>query len=405
MSEFDLGVASGLSNTESAQSLKSSKSNGFEKIGFIILGQSTESGRAPVDEMTDFPQAFYSLKNPTINHGMEGQAVIEKIDSFSYGPQGGPWMKVYDELLDHGYELHMANVAIGSASWVNHAVGQVEAHATSTDTFRARRSPVHPSDPGISGTIIVEDGKAFELVTGTQTFTFLNNDGADIYVEGEKLPLELDYIYSPNAGKKTTASTKPDFSTPTAVGDIVVDGDCEWECISLDSASIGYYTGTQFKKQTRTFGGYDPLGMLRRCATYAKEMRTRGVSRIFVYVCNGQSDVGKSVTEYQTACTYILKDLRAQGFETILGLSTYAEGDLTTYWDDLSTAVAGTLTSLADDTGVHAGANLYQLMGTIDGENGLHYNTDRVHINAESSIVAGGHHADAVKAILSKLTS
>lgn len=401
---FDIGTATGLSNEVIAQSLKSSKSNGFEKVGFIVLGQSTESGRAPVAEMAAYPQAFYSTKNPTISSGMEGQAVIEKIGSYSYGPQGGPWMKVYDDLLDHGYELQMANVAIGSASWVAHAIGQVEAHNTNTNAFRARRSPVHPSDPGTSGTIIVESGKVFELTTGSQVFTYLKNNGADIYVEGEKLPLELDYIYTPNAGKKSTASTKPDFSTPTAIGDTVTDGDCVWTCIWLDNTTIGYYTGTQFKKQTRGFAGYDPLGMLRRCADYAKQMRARGVSRIFVYVCNGQSDSGKSVVEYQTACNYIIKDLRAQHFEVFLGLSTFYEASTTAYYDDLSTAVTGALSANSADSGVHAGANLYQLMGSVDGENGLEFNTDRVHINAPSSIVAGGHHADAIKAVLPKLT-
>lgn len=401
---YDLGTATGMSNSEISQSLKSNKSNGFEKIGFIVLGQSTESGRAPVAEMGAYPQAFYSLNNPTISHGMEGQAVIEKIDGFSYGPQGGPWIKLYDDLLEHGYEMHMANVSIGSASWVSHAVGIVEAHQTNTNAFRARRLPIHPSDPGTGGTIIVEDGKAFELVTGSQVFTYLKNNGADLYVEGEKMPLELDYIYTPNAGKKSTAAVKPDFSTPVAVGDIVVDGDCEWECISLDSASIGYYTGTQFKKQTRGFAGYDPLGMLRRCADYAKAMRARGVSRIFVYVCNGQSDAGRSVAQYQAACNYIIKDLRAQHFEVVLGLSTFFEASTIPYYNDLSTAVSGALSSNASDTGVHAGANLYQLMGSVDGENGLAFNSDRVHINAPSSIVAGGHHADAMKLILPKLT-
>ncbi len=189
------GAAGNSTGAEIAETVNGLVDGYRKRIGFIVLGQSNESGRGPVSEMGDFPQAFRSIRNPSVTSGFEGQAVIEKIDGFSYGPQGAPWVKLYDELYDHGYECLIANTAIGSASWVNHAIGYVESHATNSNQFRARRSPIHPSDTGTAGTIIVESGKVFEMTKGTQVFTYLKNNGADLYVEGEKMPLELDYIY------------------------------------------------------------------------------------------------------------------------------------------------------------------------------------------------------------------
>jgi hypothetical protein len=370
-------------------------------VGMVVMGQSNETGRAPVSQLGSHPQAFYSQIHPSITHLMEGLSVIDKISANRYGPQGGPWMRVYDEMHAHGYNMHMANCSIGSAGWVDSAVGIVESHDTSSNLFRVRRTPVHPSDPGTAGTIIVEDGKVFEMVVGSETYTYLKNNGADIYRPGgDKLPLELDYIYRPNSELKSTAGTKPDFTTASSTGDTVVDGACTWECISTNAASIGYSTGTQFKKQTRGFAGYDPLGMIRRTAMYAQAMRARGVADIYIYICNGQSDVGKSVVQYQRACEFMIDDFRSQGFKVILGLSTYATGNLTSHWDDLSTAVAGALATNAADPGVYAGANLYNKMGITAGQNGLSFNADGVHLDAPAAIHAGSEHAKALKAIL-----
>jgi len=150
--------------------------------------------------------------------------------------------------------------------------------------------------------------------------------------------------------------------------------------------------------------GYDPLGMMRRTASYAQAMRARGVERIFVYICNGQSDAGIGTARYQTALQYMIDDYRAQGFEVIVGLSTFAVTSTLPeqHWNELSAAITNIFATAAyaDDPGVHRGANLYELMGSVAGDNGLTYTADNVHLDAPAQIQAGEHHANAIKAIL-----
>jgi hypothetical protein len=375
---------------------------GKRKMGFVFFGQSNEVAAVPISEAATYPQCFYSQNNAAVTSYLPGQAVINKVDATKYMSEGNPWMKFYDDLWDAGFEAIMVNGSVGSAGWVNHAIGTVYAHSTSSTGFWQNRTPVHPSDPGTMGACIVEDNKLFECTTGSELFTYLKNDGGRVFsTDGlSELPYELDYIYFAPNSLKSTASTKPDFTTASAVGDTVTDGAVTWTVTNADASAIGYSTNTQFKMQGRALGGWDALGMMRRAGQLGQQLKTAGCERIFVYVCNGQTDAGQGTTRYQVATGYIVDYFRGLGFEVFLGLSSYGTNATPTNYTDLSTAVANTLAAKSSDDGVHAGADLVNLMGTSPGSNGLALQGDGVHLTAPSAIVAGGHHADAVLSVI-----
>lgn len=369
-----------------------------KRIGLVILGQSNENGAVLLDYLNDSPQAFQSLRNPTITSDFVGNNSIGKVDNFRWQASGSPWCKTYDDLYDAGYELLIRNCSIGSASWVNDAVGQILTHFPDSQGTRCRRKPIHPSDGGCGGMIIKESGHLFESIVGTETYAYLKNEGGQLYTaSGGKMPPEIDYIYSPIPERKSTASVKPDFSQVSAVGDTVVDGEVVWECIELNTTLD---TGYQFRQGLKGLLPFDPLGIMRRTARHAKELRNQGAERIIVYICNGQSDADEAQVKYQTAVDYMTQFFRAQGFEVALGLSTYFAGSMSGGYDNMTNAINAVLTKFESDSGVHKGANLYEDMGTVVGENGLLFDNSNVHLTGEGAIVAGMHHANAIKRIL-----
>lgn len=466
---------------------------GGNRVGIVLLEQSNGRGNAElvnaggVNQMTLYPQAFRSLKNPAITAGFEGvNTMVQLASDERWYYYGSPLCKVYDDLIDAGVTPIIKNASIGSLSFFTDAVAYPRNRRIPNENrvnyFRERRAPgtYGPSDIGCAGTMTVQNGYVFECTTGSEYIAVLRNDSGFAYTnpEGDILRPRLDYMYSPTAAKKSTggaaftgsisgtvltvtavsagtiavgeliagtgvtANTKitsfgtgsggvgtynldtsqtaasttinsgPDFRAATALGSTVTDGAVVWTNVG-SAATLGYALNTAFKPKTLDGAsgqapGFDPLGIVRRAARMAQELRSAGCSRIFVYLCNGQSDAqATSRANYQLALTYLTQFFRGLGFEVLIGLSTYTRGDATAGWDGLSAAVSATLAAFASDAGVHAGANLYQLMGTTEGANGLSYITtgadsaeNNAHINAPAQIVAGGYHAAAIKAAL-----
>jgi len=392
--------------------------SGRTQIGLVIFGQSNERGNSElvsstaVNQMTAYPQAFRSLVNSNITSYFPGVNQLTKLaaDSQLY-PLGSAWCKVYDDLYAAGYEAHIYNASIGSLSFFKDAVGFPRPRLNSSTDFRQRRAAgtFGPTDLGCQGTVTIQNSYAFECTTGSDFIAVLRNQGAKIVnSSGDTIPDALDYIRTPTLAKKALAAVAPDFTAATALGSTVTDGACVWTNIGLAS-TLGYTSAIPFQPKSLLgdVAGFDPYGIARRAAQAAQEMRMRGVSKIIVYICNGQSDAAStSQSNYAFCLQYLAQFFRSQGFEVCIGLSTYTRTDATAGWDALVAARTSALAALSSDTGVHVGADLYTLMGNIEGANGLTYNTagavgdNNAHINAQAQIVAGGHHSEAILAAL-----
>lgn len=197
----------------------------------------------------------------------------------------------------------------------------------------------------------------------------------------------------------TVASTTLYGSTP---GDVSTDGGCEWTCVNNHRAS-GILANTLVRELYSVGGGWDPLGLVRRILREVQRLFSSGCSRVIVEICNGQADVGNSASDYQTVLEDMVAMLRGHGAEVGIGLSTFTRGGNTTQWNTLQTGRASALATYASDPRVFAAANLYNLMGTTEGSNGLTFNTggfgfsnDGVHLNAAAQIVAGGHRSTPI---------
>jgi hypothetical protein len=391
------------------------------QVGLVILGQSNELGQAElvnasaVNQMALYPQAFRSLVNPNITSYFPGVNQLTKLasDGQLY-PLGSPWCKVYDDLWNAGYEAHIFNGSIGSLSFFTDAVAYPRARANSANYFRQRRAAgfYGPSDMGCQGTVIIQNGYVFECTTGSEFLAVLRNQGQKIVnSSGDSIPDMLDYLYSPTAAKKLTAAVAPDFTLATALGSTVTDGAVVWTNMGLASVN-GYAQNQAFTVATLLGGvtqpGMDPYGIIRRAETAAQDMRMRGIKKVLVYLCNGQSDTGASTSSanYSLSLQIMAKYFRSQGFDVAIGLSTYTLADATANWDTLVAGRNAALAALASDTGVHAGADLYTLMGNVEGANGLTHITvgtaanKNAHIDAQAQIVAGGYHSAAILAAL-----
>jgi hypothetical protein len=369
-----------------------------QRTGLVMLGQSNERGQAHISGLLTHPQAFTSLRVPYITSYVPGISALQQDTDERWKAQGSPLPKMFDELFDKGYWLDMANASVGSISFFTDVVGYPRNRANSANYFRAKRAPLNASDPGCSGTITVQSGYVFECTTGSEYYSNFRNDSGYVYANaaGDIIPNRVDYIFSPTLAKKSTASSAPDFSGATAIGSTVTDGAVVWTNIGAQS-SFGYTNNTAFKPKTMDGRGFDGYGILRRAINMAQDLKSSGCQRVFIYFCNGQGDAGgTSEANYKLSLEYMTQYCRGLGFEVIIGLSTFTRTGVTAHWDALTSAVNGALVTFAADPGVHTGANLYQLMGTVEGENGLVFESDGVHLTASAQIVAGGHHATAL---------
>lgn len=191
--------------------------------------------------------------------------------------------------------------------------------------------------------------------------------------------------------------------TCLTVGGTITDGGVVWTNIG-DVGTLGFANNTAFHINALGLG-FDPYGVMRRAGRHIQELRAQGCGRVIVYLCQGQSDIGTSTANYQTALDYITAFFRGLGAEVCIGLTTYQRGAATTTgYDLLKQARINALADNASDSFVHAGADLYTSMGTADGPgNPLAFNTvtnDGVHTNAPTKIIEGGYHSAAILAAL-----
>lgn len=426
-------------------------------------GQAELYNSSSADQVAAYPNAFRSLLRPTVWSGFDGVAQQAVYATNYFKAKGSPLPKIYDRLLAAGWDPLMANYSIGGMSFVTHARGALVSRANSQSVYYQQRQPVHPSDPGDFGTIAIIDDFAWTVKTGTMRYAFIDAQGAPLYTpDGALIPSRLDYIatLSPKAtasSKPTfvaaeftgavsgntltvsavasgalavgqtvacagmnTARTITALGTGTGgtgtytlsgsgtvssqtmrsqvIGAEITDGSVVWKCYA-PSAPFGWAAG-QALGGTAIDIGFDPLGLIRRVQRKVQWMYSQGCEKVVVILCNGQADVGLVASEYQFALQTIARYLAQFGAHVGIGLSTFTRGGNTTLWDALQTGRADALTTLGPlEPTVFAGANLYNLMGTTEGSNGLTFNTvvnDGVHLNAPGVITAGGHHADAV---------
>ena len=387
---------------------------GRSDIGLVILGQSNERGQAIMSERAGYPRAFYSQYNPAVTSYFPGVNLLAKASDGFYYAFGSMWVQAYDTVYAAGVDLQIANCSLGSLSFVGDVNDYPHSRTNSNPNVRGRRASIGGGDSGSNGHVTVQNGYVFEATTATQFFYFYRNESSTVQTVtgGDVLPKRLDYLYKPTSSIATTAGSPPDFTTATALGSTVTDGGVTWTNVGT-AASFGYANSGMFAPGSidgiNGIGcGFDPYGILRRVIDYGRQLRLAGCTRVIVYFCNGQGDLGQS-TNYQTALTNFTGMCRAAGFEVMLGLScfqlTSANANSTTgNWDLLTTAVNNTLATYASDPYVYAGANLYTLMGSTEGANGLTYGTTGsdpgTHLNAPGSIAAGLLHGAAIKTVL-----
>lgn len=186
------------------------------------------------------------------------------------------------------------------------------------------------------------------------------------------------------------------------------------------SGSVGAWPSVgQIFNQAHAGMGWDPFGIVQRLH---EEMQRVDADRKIVYIANGQGDLGFASTTAGTVCTpyrdaliSIGQFFLTRGYEVMIGFTNYSPGSAGTaaQWGNLVLSVNAAITSLqagTDGDRVHAGANLYALMGTTGpmASGGGFLAADNVHLNARGSVgpalsgvqPAGKHIADAIKAAL-----
>lgn len=429
-------------------------------------GQAELMSSASVSQISAYPGAFRSLINTDITSGFDGvlQLAPNYNGSPLYN-KGSPWPTVYDALWNAGYEPLICNMSIGSLSYVNHVVTSVSNRIDAT-AYWQRRPSLGPQDEGDFGSLVNAQSLLWYCSKGNYRLAALDNKGSPLVTpQGNTIPNRLDYIWT-ESGRATgtgttlakaivTGSISGSVLTVTAVtsgalavgqiladganigstikissfgtgsggvgtynlsgsmtlasttiraaaaGDVSVDGSIEWTCVG-NTLALGYTLG-QLLTLSAIDVGWDPLGIAQRALRKVQALRSAGCQRVVAVICNGQSDVTQTAANYQLALTQLAQMFRAVGAEVGIGLSTFTRGGNVTNWNTLQTGRANALTALASDAKVFAAANLYQSMGTVEGSNGLTFNTggygsvnDGVHINAPAQIVAGGYHAAAL---------
>ena len=328
-----------------------------QPIQIVVIGQSNERGNVASADQAVYPTAFRSARNPGVVVPI-GPAVTRL---------GGWWPAVYDALHDWGYDLRIANGAMGGLGFQRMLTNYFFARANNTVYNVKRAGSGYGRDRGDFGDIISFGGKIFAISAGGSTRGFIAPQAATF----GQTPYDTDApVWS---GGGASASSAPDVSA-VAIGGTVTDG-----ALTLTRLDESQYSGSASYSPTQnTYNsvpmptaammsrGFDPLGILQ--IALAEAQRDKTPVRRIAYIANAQSDLGAGPTTYASVLCSIATFWLQNGFDVMLGLSHFspASGG-TAQYGNLSTGVANALTTLRAYWGndrVLTGADLYQLMGS-----------------------------------------
>jgi hypothetical protein len=328
------------------------------RVAIAVVGQSNEQGRGKnynggtVTQTTSWVMSGNtSTKNPAAN-----DPIAPITTAYSWG--GSMWPILTDLMWSRGLRPTWRNCAINSLAFRANVAQQVQQWAANR-AYYCQRSPEVAGDYGDKGSIITPSygyGKLFRCIVGSKRAIAMTGNGP--FTVGTTTYAAPFAALALGSDKKTGASA-PNWSSITAVGQTLTDGDITWECIAIGaSPTVGdfyAYTSAEF----------DPIGVLQRAKDQLDAITD--VSEKWVFVENAQGDLGNSSAVYQSALTAMVNWCLAQGYKVALGLSCWDGLDANAAADyaALDTGWANTLASFAGNPNVIAGANLYRALGHI----------------------------------------
>ncbi|TCL90325.1 hypothetical protein C8J38_10841 [Rhizobium sp. PP-WC-2G-219] len=331
-----------------------------KKVAIVALGQSLNQG--PVlyaDDFAAYPQAFRSLKKA-------GVAVPMAPDAGDFN-RGGWWPKVFDDMLDEGYELEIVNCAIGGMDALLHLCGFVQTWTANTGYYQKR--PASYPDRGDFGDIVQIGTRVFNVTVG-RLRTAISNGPAPNPAGGAA---NSDYIQYGQTSEATGA-TQPDVSS-VAIGGTIVDGGITFTRLNealyqpggtFDPTGTSIATLGGVLTEYHAGRGFDPLGILARA--YNAAAARQGDYR-FIYWDQGQSNLGASRNTYGRAVRIMGNYFARRNIGVILGNTTYSPASSGSIDANYQNQILGVADAIADLNAAYpgkafAGANLYAAMGS-----------------------------------------
>lgn len=390
-----------------------------------ILGQSTERGAVANTDKAAYPQAFRSLRVPSLRVPINP----------SVGREGNWLFKVHDDLYDAGWHPIVVNGAVSGVSFVTQCAGIINAWAANAPFYR-RRVPANTGDRGYAGDLISVSGKVWRCIDGDDLFAI--NTGP---TRNGEYAAQFGTIYSDEiatlGGRRDatglwtsrTSASLPAFPASPYIGQTLTEtpanasyNPVKWR-YEGDVGSNGYVASPTVCTETQQGIGFDPLGLLQRLH---EEMQRVQADRKIIYIANGQADLIWPATTYKNAVKAIAAFFLRRGYEVMIGFTSYSPAITAggspatpTQWGNLVTGRTSAVTELqsegTDGSGldanrVHSGADLYTLMGTTGpmASGGAFMRSDNIHLNGRGCVgpassgvdPAGKHVADAIKAVL-----
>jgi hypothetical protein len=385
-----------------------------------VLGQSNEKGAVALSDKAAYPQAFRSLRRPSVRVPI-GPSV---------SASGGYWCKVHDDLYDAGYDPVIVNGAIGSLSFIRHAAGQIQGWGAGGIYYR-RRLPSNNLDRGYAGDFMSpEGGTVWQCVAGNDMYAM--SAGPDLTAGAGYGWGISDFITQMPGGRDAvfknyvTSAVKPTFPTNQPFGYTLTEVPTSNSNLGVVWKFIGYANnapangsgmmiGTGICTEAQVGVGFDPFGVVHRLH---EEMQRVKADRKIIYICNGQSDAGFPSANYKLALQSLGAFYLARGYEVMIGFTNYSPGTPTTGgdgWPAMVTAKNNAITYLqgtSDGARCYAGADLYTLMGTTGpmAAGGAFMQSGDVHINGAGAVgpavsgvsCAGKYVSDSIKTVLAQ---
>lgn len=268
-------------------------------------------------------------------------------------------------LRARGHRLTWRNCAIGGSSFIKQWCGQATNWAANT-AYNGQRASIGAGDAGDYGDVIVDGTRVFRCTVGRARYA-TNSSGVAIPSGGGAT--NIDYIII--VGAQTSGATKPAAFATAAVNDVIVDGTVTWTCVATTLGAI-----TAFMPLAAGDFGFDPLGLLAR--TKAQLDAVTGVDERWVFMANGQSDVGGTLGSqatirswYRRAIENMVNYFRAQNYRVAVGFTcwqplstTFADATYPDQFRTLQLAIQDALSiTFAGNPNVFAGGDLYGAWG------------------------------------------